>query len=71
MAQVEVEVDLQVVFDNANLRERRDFADSNIDEVYNVLSEKNTFVRDHLEDADEDDIVEYLRSTGNYNIEEL
>ena len=71
MATVEVEIELSDVWNNASARDREEFVDSYTDELYEAMSNKSGFIKEHLEDADEDDIAEYLRSTGNYNIEEL
>lgn len=71
MANVEVQLEISDVFINSTDKEKREFVDSYDDELYEAMSNKSGFIKEHLEDADEDDIVEFLRNTGRYNIEEL
>lgn len=71
MATVEVEIELSDVWNNASARDREEFVVTYTDELYVAMKNKSRFIKEHLEDADEDDIAEFLRSTGHYNVEEI
>lgn len=71
MANVEVQLEISDVFINSTDKEKSEFVDSYYNELYDAMSNKSDFIKEHLEDTDECDIVEFLRNTGHYSIEEL